>query len=140
MFFFFFFNSEVIWGCVVCKNNSKVIWGCVVCENNSKVVWGCAVCENNSKVIWGCVVCENNSKVIWGSADQTVSSNSRRVVSFACLSGRGYRSPGERSVRGVGWGFLIWPSVKVISGRGIIHQITHNSLIHGSCLENCVKN
>ena len=109
--------------------------------NNSKVIWGCVVCENNSKVIWGCVVCENNSKVIWGCADRTVSSNSRHVVSFACLSGRSYRSLGERSVRGVGWGFLIWPSVKVISGRGIIHQITHNSLIHGSSLEeNCVKN
>ena len=134
-------NNKVIWGCVVCENNSKVIWGCVVCDNNSKVIWGCVVCENNSKVIWGCVVCENNSKVIWGCADRTVSSNSRHVVSFACLSGRSYRSLGERSVRGVGWGFLIWPSVKVISGRGIIHQITHNSLIHGSCLEeNSVKN
>ena len=102
---------------------------------NSEVMWGCVVCENNSKVIWGCAVCENNSQVIWGSADQTVSSNSRRVVSFACLSGRGYRSPGERSVRGVGCGLLIWPSMKVISVRGIIHQITHNSLIHCSCLE-----
>ena len=108
-FFFFFLNCEAIWGCVVCENNSKVIWGCVVCENHSHVIWRCA--------------------------DRTVSSNSRRVVSFACLSGRGYRSPGERSVRGVGCGLLIWPSMKVISVRGIIHQITHNSLIHCSCLE-----
>ena len=67
---------------------------------------GCVLFENNSKVIWGCVVCENNSKVIWGCADRTVSANSRRVVSFACLSGRGYRSPGERSVRGGGMGIF----------------------------------
>ena len=41
-------------------------------------------------------------KTLCGCADRLVSSNSRGVVYFACLSGRSYRPPGERSVSSAG--------------------------------------
>ena len=46
----------------------------------------------------GGVVLENKGKVLRSCADRTVSSNSRCVIYFACLSGRSYLSPDERSI------------------------------------------
>ena len=46
----------------------------------------------------GPLVFENNSVALWGCADRTVSSNTHVVIYFACLSGRSYLSPGERSI------------------------------------------
>ena len=45
----------------------------------------------------GRAVFENNGKAFGGCEDQTVSLNTRGVVYFACLSGRSYVSPGQRS-------------------------------------------
>ena len=46
--------------------------------------------------------CSNNGEVtdlqaLWGWAERTASSNSSGVAYFACLSGRSYLPPGERS-------------------------------------------
>ena len=46
----------------------------------------------------GGVVGENNGEAVWGCADRIVSLNTRGGVYFACLSGRSYLTPGERSV------------------------------------------
>ena len=44
------------------------------------------------------VVFENNGTALWGCADRAQSSNSRGDLYFACLSGRIFLPPGERSV------------------------------------------
>ena len=46
----------------------------------------------------GHVNLENNGKTLWGYADWTASSKSRGGVYFACLGGRSYLSPEERSI------------------------------------------
>ena len=46
----------------------------------------------------GHVNLENNGKTLWGYADWTASSKSRGGVYFACLGGRSYLSPEDRSI------------------------------------------
>ena len=46
----------------------------------------------------GRVVFENNGKALWSYSDRNMSSNSHDVAYFACLSGRSYLSPGEKSI------------------------------------------
>ena len=55
-------------------------------------------CERSANEARGCLVFEN-SKPLWGCAGRSVSSTSLGVVHLACLSGRSYCSPGERSTR-----------------------------------------
>ena len=54
----------------------------------------------------GHVVFENNSEAIWGCVHRTVNSKSPGVVYFACLSGRSYLSPGERTAEFLAKKFL----------------------------------
>ena len=62
--------------------------------------------------------------MLWVCANQTVSLNSPGVVYFACLSGRSYLSPGEKSVAG---GQCSWAIVRTHRGGVFVELPAKNS-------------